>query len=408
MAEKNEIFATLIVRGGATEEWQTKNPTPEERELCVEMTTDRPKLKIGDGVTPWSALPYITSDELADLIEDSTHRTVTDAEKATWNAKQDALTFDATPTVSSSNPVTSGGVKTELDKKTNDADLAAIAKSGKLADATEDATHRTVTDDEKATWNAAAGIEGQIPTKTSDLENDGDGTSKFATEAYVGQKIAGVYIYKGSVPTYAELPSSGVAAGDVYNVVAAYNDYPAGTNFGWTGTAWDALGGSIDVSVFVKASDLAAIAKSGKLADATEDATHRVVTDAEKATWNAKQSALTFDEIPTANSSNPAKSGGIKTELDKKANNADLATIAKSGKLADATEDVTHRVVTDTEKSTWNAKQNALTFDTTPTASSTNPVTSGGIKTALDKKIDATDETVMRTTMQYIINGGGV
>lgn len=117
MAEKNEIFATLIVRGGATEEWQTKNPTPEERELCVEMTTDRPKLKIGDGVTPWNDLPYITSDELADLIEDSTHRTVTDAEKATWNAKQDALTFDTTPTASSTNPVTSGGIKTALDKK---------------------------------------------------------------------------------------------------------------------------------------------------------------------------------------------------------------------------------------------------------------------------------------------------
>lgn len=31
------------------------------------------------------------------------------------------------------------------------------------------------------------------------------------------------------------------------------------------------------------------------------------------------------------------------------------------------------------------AKQNTLTFDTTPTANSTNPVTSGGLKTALDE-----------------------
>ena len=35
-----------------------------------------------------------------------------------------------------------------------------------------------------------------------------------------------------------------------------------------------------------------------------------------------------------------------------------------------------------------NSKQNALTFDATPTTNSTNPVTSGGIKTSLDKKID--------------------
>lgn len=31
------------------------------------------------------------------------------------------------------------------------------------------------------------------------------------------------------------------------------------------------------------------------------------------------------------------------------------------------------------------AKQNTLTFDTTPTANSTNPVTSGGLKTVLDE-----------------------
>lgn len=37
------------------------------------------------------------------------------------------------------------------------------------------------------------------------------------------------------------------------------------------------------------------------------------------------------------------------------------------------------------------AKQDALTFDSTPTAGSTNPVTSGGVKTALDSKANASD-----------------
>ena len=41
----------------------------------------------------------------------------------------------------------------------------------------------------------------------------------------------------------------------------------------------------------------------------------------------------------------------------------------------------THKFVTTAEKTTWNNKQNALTFDTTPTSGSTNPVTSGGIYT---------------------------
>lgn len=39
----------------------------------------------------------------------------------------------------------------------------------------------------------------------------------------------------------------------------------------------------------------------------------------------------------------------------------------------------THKFVTETEKQTWNGKQDALTFDNAPTQDSTNPVTSGGI-----------------------------
>lgn len=96
-----------------------------------------------------------------------------------------------------------------------------------------------------------------------------------------------------------------------------------------------------------------------------------------------KQDVLMFDDTPTAGSNNPVKSGGIKTELDKKANTADIPTT-----LAELAEDTTHRVVTDTEKSTWNGKQAKLTFDTTPTAGSSNPVTSGGVKTALNAKQD--------------------
>ena len=58
--------------------------------------------------------------------------------------------------------------------------------------------------------------------------------------------------------------------------------------------------------------------------------------------------------------------------------------IDSSHKLsADLVDDTstTNKFVTASEKTTWNAKQNALTFDTTPTENSTNPVTSGGIYT---------------------------
>lgn len=49
-------------------------------------------------------------------------------------------------------------------------------------------------------------------------------------------ELVGAYIYRGSVATYADLPTSGLSAGDVYNVEA--NDM----NYGWTGEMWDPLG----------------------------------------------------------------------------------------------------------------------------------------------------------------------
>ena len=45
------------------------------------------------------------------------------------------------------------------------------------------------------------------------------------------------------------------------------------------------------------------------------DETHKFVSSDDIATWNAKQSALTFDDEPTANSNNPVKSGGVYTAI---------------------------------------------------------------------------------------------
>lgn len=66
----------------------------------------------------------------------------------------------------------------------------------------------------------------------------------------VKSKVTSIYTPKGSVDSYDKLPTDteSLNVGDVYNVVAAYNGYPAGTNWAWTGTEWDALGGNIDLS----------------------------------------------------------------------------------------------------------------------------------------------------------------
>lgn len=61
-----------------------------------------------------------------------------------------------------------------------------------------------------------------------------------------------------------------------------------------------------------------------------------------------------------------------------------------SADLVDDT-NATNKFTNATEKQTWNGKQDALTFDSAPTESSTNPVTSGGVYTALSGKQSTID-----------------
>ena len=63
-----------------------------------------------------------------------------------------------------------------------------------------------------------------------------------------------VYQYKGSVATYADLPTTGQNVGDVWNVETADPDHgiKAGDNVAWDGAQWDILGGNLDLSGYAQ------------------------------------------------------------------------------------------------------------------------------------------------------------
>lgn len=106
-----------------------------------------------------------------------------------------------------------------------------------------------LSDSTSSTTAAASGGTAATPKAVKDALD--------AAKSYVDTKVTGLYNYKGSVATYANLPAS-PATGDVYNVEAAYGDYPAGTNYAWTGTAWDSLGGSFTIT-FATAAEVTAV-----------------------------------------------------------------------------------------------------------------------------------------------------
>lgn len=72
------------------------------------------------------------------------------------------------------------------------------------------------------------------------------------TAAQLG--LATVYKYKGSVETYADLPTSEQQIGDVWNVETADPDHgiKAGDNVAWDGAQWDVLGGNHDLSGYAQ------------------------------------------------------------------------------------------------------------------------------------------------------------
>lgn len=109
------------------------------------------KDKDGNIIYPQTSLNAVTGAHdlsLADLNEDENHRTVTDTEKSTWNAKSDF----------------SGSYTDLTDKPTIPTALSQLSA---------DSTHRLVSDTEKSTWNGKAdkvlgATEGHIATLDAD------------------------------------------------------------------------------------------------------------------------------------------------------------------------------------------------------------------------------------------------
>lgn len=338
----NARFTTYV---GTSTQWSASEVVLLKGEIGFE--SDTGKFKFGNGVDKYSNLSYSVPTKLSELADDSTHRLLTDAEKTLYSGKQDKLTFDTAPTSGSANPVTSGGVKEALDLKADKTEIPDVSQF--ITKAVNDLTYYYT--------------KTQVDGKVSDLEGKISAIPKFA------------------ISVVDNLPTSGISTTTIYlkktSTTETGNLY---TEYIYVNNAWESLGTqTLDLSEYATKTYV-----SGQIAN--------FVTEAQVNTL-------------------------ISTALTSYVKSTSLAAIATSGKLSDATQDSTHRVVTDTEKSTWNGKQDKLTFDTTPTANSTNPVTSGGIKTALDKKADTsaivkvstglTDSAdLVRYSDTIVINGG--
>ena len=181
-------------------------------------------------------------------------------------------------------------------------------------------------------------------------------------------KLTGVMKYAGQVDNYSDLADVTKNKGDVWNIVNAdpAHGIKAGDNVAWNGAGWDNLSGTVDLSIYAEKADY-----------------QKTITSA-----TANGATITFNH----------KDGTTSTATINNVASATAATNDDKGQKIDATYEKivdasnVHTSLQNSINGLSTGKQDKLTFDKAPTANSSNPVTSGGIKTALDTKPDKTGE----------------
>ena len=160
------------------------------------------------------------------------------------------------------NYVTSGTLKTTvetLESKISSAKTEAIGTASgytdaqiKLAKEYSDGKLSAATESLKQT---ITGVDNKVSTLSGNVHTTIANVQTALTKT-INDKVATAYRYKGSC-TYAQLTGKTAEfTGEVWNVTDANGDFPAGTNYAWNGTEWDALGGSIDLSPYAKTEDV--------------------------------------------------------------------------------------------------------------------------------------------------------
>lgn len=127
--------------------------------------------------------------------------------------------------------------------KASEATSSATSASASANSASESATSASTSATNAHTW--AEGTDAQVTTL------GGEHSSKVwanVSKQYA-ESIGAALKYKGSVYTYSALPSTGQEIGDTWNVL------DTGDNYAWTGTEWDKLSGTVDLSAYRTSAD---------------------------------------------------------------------------------------------------------------------------------------------------------
>ena len=312
------------------------------------------------------------------------------------SGKQDKLTFDPVPLLGSPNPVTSNGIKEALDSipsvtlddNVTENGTHAVKSSG-IYSFVQGQTSNLATKDEitnLATKDELSGLATKEELQAYDTTSDVD--RKLAGYATTQQLET-----KQDTLTFDETPTL-----ESHNPV---------TSDGIKKAIDAAIAEPIQIDQSVSAESNNAVSSSG-VYNFVVDQVSGLATTEQLAN---KQDQLTFDNTPTEGSNNPVTSDGIKKAINSIPSVTLDDTVTADGTNAVKSSGVYNFVVDQvsglaTTEQLAN-KQDQLTFDNTPTEGSNHPVTSSGIKAAIDAIQPSTlDDTVTQGSNNAVKSSG--
>ncbi len=314
--------------------------------------------------------------------------------------------------------------------------LKTVATTGAAADLTTDATHRLVADTDINAWNSKIGsiaagtasnngsIALTINGSETPLEVEVKGlksaafseTSAFAAASHTHKSsevnsLEG-YVIANEAADVAATDTLNQALGKLQKSIKA-NKLTAGTNIDITNGVISAT----DTTYGVATNGGLALDANNKFSIASEGVTNAMlkgnITKAKLDSGVQASLGLADTALQAADITVGGTPGTISVKGGDVAVNG-LKNVATTGAAADLTTDATHRLVTDTEKETWNGKQDAIddltTIRTNATAGKSASDTLAAKESVWDSKLSSISLTTGTTdgTLALSINGGAV
>jgi len=287
-------------------------------------------------------------------------------------SKQDVLTFDSTPTAGSNNPVSSQGIKTYVDNST-----PTITANLPL--------------DYSSATGVIRGIFDSVPTNSS-INFLNSNVIYDALQLKQDEITSSTNLTTGNIGVVGNLTAQGGVSGASLFTTGLIT----GTNIQLNNSAGNqitCLGTGNSVFSDVLCGDITASGNIGTNGNITCNTGGSITTTSGQIATTSGSISTSSGDIITSTGDITAPSGTISA-----------GTISATGASGTITAPIIIQGTTNLLNEI-NTKQDVLTFDTAPTAGSTNPVTSQGIKTYVDNSTPSITATAPINYSGGVISG---